>query len=165
MCLSLFLNCTKDVDFNQTSDLEIDPILESSIVFIEASADNLITDGRELSIKSDFIELEVFNNGFIRDNLRKVDLIIEATNTLPRDFSYTLNFFDDAGNILQNNTFLISEAPSNTITFENDNLDVIKNTTSIQFTIEMLAGTPITSASQGRVSIKSKGIFYFNLDL
>ncbi|WP_406684804.1 hypothetical protein N1F78_03530 [Seonamhaeicola sp. MEBiC1930] len=164
--LSLFfiISCTKEVDFNQISDIEISPVVESSLIFFTASANDFIQNNQEVSLSPDFIEVDVFNNSFVNDNVNKVDLVFETENTLPRDFSFSIDFFSENGQFLENFTFLTTEASPHVITFEDTNLRLIKNTSVLLFSLTMLNGDLLSDTTEGRIALKSKAVFYFNIE-
>ncbi|WP_248722176.1 hypothetical protein [Seonamhaeicola sp. ML3] len=162
--LFLCIACTKDIDFEQAKNIEISPTIESSIIFFEAQAPGFIENGVEVPVTGDFIEVDVFNSSFINDNLTKVDLVFETENSLPRDFHFDLNFVSESGDILDNFSFLTSESSTHTKTFEGDALDVLKNTSILAFTLTMLPGDAINISTTGSIGLKSRGVFYFNIE-
>jgi hypothetical protein len=163
--LFLCFSCTKAVDFDQINDFEISPVFESSIVFFNSDVNSFIENGVEVSLIRDFVEIDIFNSSTINDNLTKVDLVFETENSLPRDFLFVVDFLDEnRSNLNISYSFETTEASPHIKTFEGIDLEILKNTSILSFTLTMLDGTPINSTTVGSISLKSKGVFYFNIE-
>lgn len=163
---SILFACTKGVDFNQINDLEITPAIESSLVFFDEPASRFLDNGNEILIIQDFIIVSLFDNKFIVDNLVKTDLVFETENSINREFDLQIDFFDNLGQ--SQHSFLITQEPLSNLNFtevfEDDTLDALKNTTVIIFTLRLSPGSPpINETTPGRIKLKSKAIFYFNI--
>lgn len=162
----MFFACTKDVDFNQINDLELNPVIESSLIFFDEPANRFLENGNEVLITQDFIIIDIFNNEFVVDNLVKVDLVFETENSINRRFDLQIDFFDNSGQ-LQHSFSITQEPLSNnnyTAVFEDDTLDALKNTTEIVFTLRLSPGNPpINETTPGTIKLKSKAVFYFNI--
>jgi len=165
--LNLMLaSCTKDIDFTQAEDLELNPVIESSLAFFDEPANQFLENENEILITQDFINIDIFNNQFTVDNLVKVDLVFETENSINRRFDLQIDFFDNSGQ-LQHSFSITQEALSNnnyTEVFEDDTLDALKNTTAIFFTLRLSSGNPpIDENTPGTIKLKSKAVFYFNI--
>jgi len=176
---TIFMSCTEDVDFNQVDDFELNPVVESSLIhfdesvtgFFDDSVDDYIDFGEEIPIE-DFIIVDYFRNGFIVDNLVKVELVFETQNTIHRDFELQM-VFNDANEVPQH-TFTIVEDASLTgsddtlsthiETFEGATLDAFKRSVALRFILTMLPGVPLNPDSEDRISLKSKAVLYFNIN-
>ena len=90
----MFFACTKDVDFNQINDLELNPVIESSLIFFDEPANRFLENGNEVLITQDFIIIDIFNNEFVVDNLVKVDLVFETENSINQRFDLQIALFD-----------------------------------------------------------------------
>lgn len=158
--------CTKSVDFNQINDLEITPAIESSLIFFEEPANRFLDNGNEILIIQDFIIVSLFDNDFIIDNLVKTDFVFETENTINREFDLQIDFFDNS--LQSQHSFSITQGPLSNLNytevFEDDTLDALKNTATIVFTLRLSPGSPsITQSTPGRIKLKSKAVFYFNI--
>ncbi|ALJ06150.1 hypothetical protein APS56_13875 [Pseudalgibacter alginicilyticus] len=165
----LFVGCTKDVDFNQVNDFEVSPIVETSLIFFNASAGEFFIGGNELSIVQDFVVLEVFNNSFIDDNLIKSEFVLETINSINRAYDLQIDFVNNTDQLLHSFTVTAPASPTNTeVTtkhtevFEGSSLVAFKRTTKLVYTLTMLPGLPIDANTMGKIDLKSKGVFYFN---
>jgi hypothetical protein len=171
--VSLFLvfpSCVKDVDFSQVEDFEINPVVESSLVFFDEAALAFVESGSEIEIIQDFIFIEFFKDPFLVDNLEKADFLFVTKNTINRGFELQVDFLDNMSE-LQHSFSIIQEASldgSETMSeyvevFEEDTLLALKNTSIIVFTLRLLPGPPINDSTQGRIELKSLATFYFNI--
>lgn len=168
----VFVSCTKDVDFDQANDLEISPVIESSLFHFKGTAGNFFIGGSEEATVGDFVELDIFNNEFINDNLIKAELEFEIVNSINRGYQVTVEFFDESSiTPLHSFTFSADPSPSNlelltlyTEVFEGNELLALKASVRLEFTLTMLPGAPINSSTPGKISLKSKGVFYLNIE-
>ncbi len=164
--LLFFISCTKEIDFEQAKNLEITPIAEISLAFINAEANQFLISGNEITgTISDFIDIDIFKETLINDNLTRVDLVFETENNLPRNFEFSIGFIDESLSEFETFSFQTTEASPHIITFEGEDLEMLKTTSRLSYSIEIITGegTPITSDTVGGVSLKSKGVFYFNI--
>ncbi|WP_330444542.1 hypothetical protein Q4Q34_11390 [Flavivirga abyssicola] len=167
--LSLF-SCTKEVDFEQADDFEISPVIESSLIFFDEPASSFLVNSTEIISIKDSIEIELFNNEFIIDNLIKADFVFEATNSINKAFQIQVDFINDAGQQVHMSTLEAlpstdgRDVISNHIeVFVDDELEALKNTSKMVFTLDLLPGSIIDPATSGRIKLKSKAIFYLNI--
>ncbi|MDO5972108.1 hypothetical protein Q4Q35_20095 [Flavivirga aquimarina] len=167
--LSLF-SCVKEVDFDQADDFEISPVIESSLIFLDEPADSFIVNGVATPPISDYVEIDIFNNEFVVDNLIKADFVLEATNSINRGFEIQVDFINDIDQLVH--TFTFSAPPStdgsdvlsnHTEVFEGESLIALKNTSKLVFTLSILSGGAIDQSMPGRIALRSKAIFYLNI--
>ena len=165
--LIFFNSCTKDVDFDQANDLELYPVIESSVIYFDSDASRFYNNG-EITVSQDFVLVDIFNNTLTVDYLEKAEFTFESTNSINREFQLQIDFIDANDNtrytlVLQapqsaNNAELVTEQ---IITFEGNSLIALKSTAKIQFTITLQSGPAITETTIGNIQLKSKGTFYF----
>lgn len=167
----LCISCTEPVDFNQVNDFEISPVIESSLIFLDEPANRFSDNDTELIIIQDFVQVDFFNNNFIVDNLIRAEFVFETTNSINRTFQVQVDFLDSNNQIQHTLTFFTAASANNTNVvsnytevFQDNTLAALKNTTRLVFTLNLLPGTPINQNTTGRISVKSKAVFYFNID-
>lgn len=172
--LLITASCVKDVDFEQAENLAISPVLESSLIFFNFSAPEFQEPtGTALVIEQDELELDFFNEEFIRDNLVKAEFFFEVTSSIDRTFHIEISMFDMAGNAT--NTFDISiTSDGNNETqvihrelFEGATLDQLKNTTQMKVILTMFphdSGIPLDDTSTGNLKMRSKATLFFEID-
>ena len=169
-------SCVKDVDFDQTEDIVLTPTITSSIVFTEVEASRFSEDGMELeTVRDSVANIEIFTDQFVIDNLVRAELVFEATNSINRTFSLEIQFLNDA-NELQNE-FSFDALPSNfgndvvsehIEVFEDESLEALKTSRKMVLTLRLQPstdGSSLDENSTGKVGLKSKGIFYFNISI
>lgn len=166
----IFVSCTKAIDFNQINDLEINPITSISLFYFDATANDFITGNNEIFSTTDFVQIDVFNDPFINDNLIKAELEFETINSINRAYEVQVDFFDNTNQIRHSFRFLTAASPNNEDlttqhleVFEADALESLKQTTTMVFTLTMQPGTAITSLTPGHINLKSKATFFLNI--
>ncbi|GAA3636927.1 hypothetical protein [Flavivirga jejuensis] len=170
LCLSLF-SCTKEIDFEQADDLEISPVIETSLIFFDEPASSFWVNNTEVISIKDSIKIGFFSNKFIVDNLIKADFVFEATNSINKGFQVSVDLLNDSEQLLHTFTLLASlstdgsDVISNHVEeFEGDTLIALTNTSKIVFTLSLIPGETINETSLGRIKLKSKAVFYLNID-
>ncbi len=168
--LILLSSCTKDVDFGQANDLEITPTLEASIIYFNAPATKFYNNG-EISVTQDFVLLDIFNNKFTVDYLTKADFTFETVNTINRTFRLDINFIDINDNLQYAITLIAPQSTNNQalaneqiVVFEGADLQALKRTAKLVFTITLQSGETIDDTTWGDITLKSKGLFYFTIN-
>ncbi|MFS4484079.1 hypothetical protein ACKGJY_13745 [Hyunsoonleella sp. 2307UL5-6] len=168
--LMLFIACTKPVDFNQLDDLLLEPVVESSIFFFNAEASEFFTGGTEQSEVSDFVQIDIFNNSFINNNLIKLEFVLDIENSINRAYELQLDFLDTNGDLLETFTISADASPNNSVianthteVFEDEALVRIKQSSILNFTLRMLPGEPITTDTPGEIEVHSIGVFHLNI--
>ena len=172
--LVCFNACIKDVDFDQADDLSISPALEVSMMYFEEPAATFVDEiGDELSTIRDTLNIEIFNDEFVVDNLIKADLLFEITNSINRSFNAQVDFYNDMYELQHNFNFEVGASTNNqdvvveyVEVFEGPDLESIKTTTNIVFTLSLdpsIDGSILDDNSFGQLELKSKGSFYFEI--
>ncbi|TNJ43776.1 hypothetical protein KFZ70_07775 [Tamlana fucoidanivorans] len=170
--MTTWWSCTKDVNFSQLNDLTLSPAVVSSLVFFDEPANTFYDNGSEVSAIQDFIMVDIFNNAFVQDDLVKSEFHFESKNAINRSFILQIDFFDISGKVLH--TFQVSqEASGNAVetvshhieVFEGDDIEVLKQTQVVMFTLRVAAGQPIDEHTPGRIQLKSFASFYFEIDV
>jgi len=156
----LCASCTKEIDFDQVNDIEISPVLESSLIFFDASAGEFLIGG-----------IEVDSATAINDNLVKVDFVFEGLNSINRAYQIKIDFLNGFGVLVHSFDFMAVASVTNsenpfayTETYEGDTLDDLKATRIMVFTLTMLDGDPIDNNTPGNIQLESKGVFYLNIE-
>ena len=174
--ITIITSCVKDVDFEQADNFSLTPVLASTVLYTEVEASRFSENGVEIELVRDSIaNIEIFGEEFVRDNLVKAELVFEATNTINRTFNLRVDFLNEADELQHTLSFDVLESSSgNAIVtdyieiFEDDSLDALKLITKMVVTLTIYAssdGTMLNEDSTGKVSLKSKGIFYFNINV
>tara|TARA_Y100000385_G_C12863765_1_gene538458 strand:- start:136 stop:708 length:573 start_codon:yes stop_codon:yes gene_type:complete len=172
--LGVCFSCVKDTDFEQYDTITITPIMEVNLVKVQEPSDSFLdTSGAELPFISDQVVFDVFNSGFVVDNLTKAELVFGITNSINKAFQIKIDFYDNADELQHTFSIDIDNSPTNTPlftehieVFENMNLTALKSTRKLNITISLISNSTssvLTSDSEGSILLASKGIFYLNI--
>lgn len=154
-------SCASDLDYDQANDLKLEPVFVANLAYFDVPANEFVTNGVEQSVIFDTPTVDVFNDDFFRDNLKKVEFFFEMENTINRAYSVDLVFLDNNNQRVHATNFTVPEyaGAENKVTkteiFENAQLDLLKRTTKIVFTLTMLPGAPLNENSSGRLKLRS----------
>jgi hypothetical protein len=169
LLLVLSLSCSSDLDFEQTDQLNIKPVFTTNLVYFPLEANQFVINGVEQSAFSYIADVDFFGKGIIRDDLVRTDLYFRVKNSINRAYTYNITF-QDANNTsiyainmdipAYNGTEIVVEK---TEIFDGSNIDILKNTKSITFSVLMLPGAPLTVTSPGRVELSSSITAYFDV--
>jgi len=166
---SLFFSCASDLDFNQTKDLRLEPVIVANFAYFDLPVSDFGYGGSG-EIAFDAKEFEVFKEQFLKDNLVKADIDFELENTIPRAFTIDIQLLDANGQILEILTFSLPAYSGGTNivkypteVFQNQRLDLLKQTAQVGFVVRMLPGTPLDQNSTGNIKLRSGGTVYFEI--
>ncbi|WP_179343835.1 hypothetical protein [Winogradskyella ursingii] len=171
-----FTSCVKDVDFEQAENITLTPTIASSILFSNSEASRFSDNGMELETVTDTVpDITILKDQFVNDNLIRAELVFEAANTINRTFGLQVDFLNEDDEL--EHTFSFFANPSSngnevitnyTEIFEDDSLEALKFTSKLIITLSLLPsndGSMLNENSEGNIGLKSKGIFYFNVEL
>jgi hypothetical protein len=162
------------VDFAQADSLSLTPALEVSVIHFDEPASTFLDEnGVELTVVRDSVNIEIFSDPFVVDNLIKADFLFEAVNTINRAYKAEIEFFDDQFMLLHEFEFGVSESSNGeSITveylevFEGLELESLKTTTNLVLILTLLPssdGSILDETSPGILKLRSKASFYFDI--
>ena len=155
------LSCASDLDYDQVNDIKLEPIFIANLAYFDIPAKDFVANGVEQSIIFDAPTVDVFNDNFFRQRLKRVELSFEMENTINRAYSVDLVFLDMNNQPVHtiNLTIPAFTGIENKVdkseNFENGQLDLLKRTTKIAFTLRMLPGAPLNENSSGNLKLRS----------
>jgi len=163
--------CVKDLDFSQAEDIEIEPVIATSLLNFTIDQEDYdvfdVEDG--VSVNQSIIDetlLPSFESSLIKEDLDKIVLQFEAANTFEGDITLDIAFLDDNNNVTyQSSSILI---PANDEAFYYEEEVVVLNNPNI-FNSKRVLGTltyeGLIDGVTGNASLdfKSAGIFYFSI--
>ena len=164
-----FFSCSSDLDFDQVNDFNMQPTFIGNLAYINIDAQQFISSGSETPIFTYTSDVDVLNKAFIQENLVKTELYFRIKNTIARDYALNVTFLNRNGAPIYtmrmdaaayNGTETIVEK---TETFTAANIDILKNTAKMVFSIRMFSGPPITAATPGRIEFSSGITAYFDI--
>jgi hypothetical protein len=169
LLLVLSFSCSSDLDFEQADQLNVKPVFTTNLAYLEAKAPQFEDAGAGLKPYLYIAKVDFFDTSFIKDNLIKADLYFRIKNTIARAYDYNIIFLDinDAPlktiNILvgaYSGTEILKEQP---VQFTAADVDILKRTTKMVFSITILPGPPLTTTSPGRIEMSSSITAYFDV--
>ncbi|RTY64593.1 hypothetical protein [Flavobacterium sp. LB2P53] len=171
LILLLFsFSCASDLDYDQVNTLKLEPVFVSNLAYFDILAKDFVTNGVEQSVIYDAPVLDVFNDDFFRQRLKKVELSFEMENTISRAYSVDLVFLDKNHQRVHAINFTVpaytglENKMTKTETFENAQLDLLKRTTRIAFTLTMSPGALLNEDSAGSLKLRSGATAYLVLE-
>jgi hypothetical protein len=162
-------SCSSDLDFEQVNDLNVQPVFIGNLAYHNLPASDFISNGAETPILSYTSDVDFLNNSFIDENLLKTELYFRIKNTINRTYIYNMFLLDKKGQPIYN---IRMDVPAyngteavveKTEIFTAANLDILKNTAKIVFSVRMLSGSPITASAPGRIELSSSVTAYFDV--
>lgn len=164
---TLFISCSSDLDFDQVKDLKLTPVFVANLAYFDVAANQFVDNGMEQQIPFDVQSFDAFKEKFFRDNLVKAEFNFELENTINRAFTLNVLLLNANNQILQTVTLAIpaySGSPNvikyPTEVFENQRLDLLKQSTKLGFVIVMAPGPPLTANSSGSLKLRSSATAY-----
>lgn len=164
-------SCSSDLDFEQVNDFNIQPIVTTNLAYIKENASSFISNGAESPLLSFTSNVDFLNTSFVEEDLVKTELYFRIKNTINRSFVFNIIFIDSDGLPVYN---LRVDVPAGneakevivekTEIFTAANIDILKNTSQMNFSILLLNGTPISETTPGRVELSSSITAYFNIE-
>ena len=168
--LGYFLfSCSSDLDFNQAEDFNTQPVFTTNLAYFEVKAPDFIINGTEQSLFSYVSNVDFLNTSFVEEDLVKTELYFRIKNTIARRYVYNVTFLDQNNAPIYlitmdvaayNGTEVLVEK---TETFTSANVDILKRTTKMVFSIVMFPGPPLTVDSPGRIELSSSITAYFDV--
>jgi hypothetical protein len=166
---SCFSSCSSDLDFEQANNFNIQPVVTTNLAYIKANASDFISNGAESPLLSFTSNVNFLNTSFVQEDLVKTELYFRIKNTINRSFIFNIVFIDSDGLPVYN---LRMDVPAGNGTevivkekeiFTVANIDILKNTSQMNFSILMLNGTPISGETPGRIELSSSITAYFDI--
>jgi len=153
-------SCIQNVDFDQVQEIEITPVVKSSLTFF--NLDSLDFNGTNFVL--DNSEFSFFDSDLAQRDVIKIELIFKINNTFNKDFNIVYQFLDEDLNEVSIVDFF-SESGSNldyVMTFEDENLIDLLKATNIIVNVDMSVNPNIIT-SQMRLDFKSAADVYFKI--
>lgn len=167
----LFLSCSSDLDFDQVHDLKLEPVYVANLAYFDIPANELIADGGT-QIAYDSSNFDVFKKQFLRDYLTKAAFDVEIENNIERGFVINILLLNSKNEILTTSSYAVPayKGTPNSIkypteVFENQRLELLKQTEKIGFVVLMSSGVPLDENSLGNIKLRSSATTYFEIEV
>lgn len=159
-------SCASDLDFDQVNDLKLKPVVVANLAYFNVEARDFVSSGSEQPILIEQTTSDIFNDSFFRRRIEKVELLFELENTINRAYIVDLLFLDSNDQIIHNTNLNIAASlglvikTSKPEAFEGADLDILKKTTKIVFSLRILAGPQLSPNSLGSLKFRSAATAY-----
>lgn len=163
-------SCAEEQDFNQFDDLNVTPIVASSLFYLESTEEFINLETATPIFYSHTFNFDPFNEQFVADNLLDGALLYEIENTTSKPLTFSIEYLDEGGNVLDVEVFDVEPEPAPLVTLRvaygpgGKSLDILRNTSSLRVTAQNLGDNTSTSAaSEPKVILRSAAEFRFEL--
>jgi hypothetical protein len=163
-------SCSSDLDFGQADDFSAQPVFTTNLAYLEAKAPEFELGGGGQYVYSYVANVDFLSTSFVEDDLIKAELYFRIKNTIARAYIYDIVFLDVNNAPIKNIKIDVPASVNGaevlvdpTIIFDASNIDILKKTTKMVFSITMLAGPPLTATSPGRIELSSSITAYFDV--
>ena len=166
----LFISCSSDLDFDQARDLKLKPVIVANLAHFDVPASQLTDDGGT-HIAFDTRDFDIFKDKFFTEDLLKAEFDFEIENTINRAFNVQLLLINANNETLDTISFPVPAYTGSpnvikypTEVFENQRLELLKQTVKIGFVLIIAAGPPLDENSTGNIKLKSGGTAYLEIE-
>lgn len=167
---TVFSSCSDEQDFDQIDDLDVIPTAEASLIFVEVP-EEVINLGGGINFYSQTFNFDAFEEEFFAENVLDGVITYEVENTTSKPIDVTVEFLDEAGNVLDTETFVVGAAPTAILrreitygTATGRDIDIIRNTTEIRVTgINLGDTTSVSPLPDPTVFLRSSAQFRIRL--
>lgn len=163
----LFSSCSSDLDFDQTKDFKLEPAFVANLAYFNVPATSFVDNGTEQQIGFDVQEFDVFKEKYFNDHLVKAEFNFEMENTINRAFTLNILLLSGSDQIFQTITLAVPAYSGGTNVikyptevFENQRLDLLKQTRKLGFVVVMAPGPPLNGSSTGSLKLRSSATAY-----
>jgi hypothetical protein len=158
------------LDFEQANDFNIQPVITTNLAYVQGKASDFVENGIEFPAFAYTANTDFFNTSFVEEDMVKAELYFKVKNTINRSYIFDIAFLND-NNLPTYGGITIVVAPSNgsevqkefSLIFSGANIDILKSTTKMVFSVKMLPGPPLTETSPGRIELSSSITGYFDV--
>ena len=162
------LSCSSELDFDQTDQLKLEPVLVGNLTYFEVEATDFVDTGSG-QLLVDVQNFTPFKDAFLRDNLRRIDLHFEIENTIARAFSINMVLLDNNKMPVYEIPILVHASNGTTVKvtvndfFEGQKLESVQQMMQVAFVVQMQPGTPLNATSFGALKLRSSATLYMEI--
>jgi hypothetical protein len=162
-------SCSSDLDFDQVNDFNSKPVFTTNLAYFKLEASDFVINDTEQHFFSYITNVDFFNTPFVESDLVKTELYFRIKNTIARSYIYNITFLDQNDAPIHlitidvaayNGTEVLVEK---TETFTTADVEILKRTTKMVFSIIMSQGPPLATSSSDRVELSSSITAYFDV--
>ncbi|HET8735187.1 MAG TPA: hypothetical protein VFM69_01180 [Pricia sp.] len=162
-CASLF-SCVEEQDFGQYDELNITPILEASMLYVEAP-ESLVNDAADAEVISRNFNFDAFTSDLFSERVIDGTITYIAENTTSKQMDFRIEFLDVNGNLLDVEIFAVDpgQVYQRDIAYGSagESIEIIKNTSSLRVTATNATGDTesVSNLPDPKIVLKSSGKF------
>ena len=165
---TLFMACVKDLDFDQTDDILLSPVVAIDFVFFNINSEKFSEISPTNLVVTDTVFFDFLNEDFLVDNLIKADFYFKNTNSLPSQLITQYQFLDENNELHYEITIPVnSGAINNPVITEYteiiDEASIGNLTLSNKLVINVIAPSPLVNID-GTLNLESKTTYYLRLE-
>ena len=162
-------SCVEDIDSDQFDDLSLVPVLEASLLYVEAT-ERLINLVAGSAVYSNNFNFDAFSSDIFAERVVEGSVTYVVENTTSKELEITVDLLDADDTVLDTEVFLVQPAPTSILQRETfygpsgRSIDIIKNLSSFKVSaINLGDSTSTSSASNPQITVKSSGKFAVRL--
>ena len=166
------LSCSQDLDFNQVDDYYTTPIFTSSVTYFAVSPNKFVdpTGTFQVTEIEDISDFRLFDNGYIKSNLVRLDFNVEVNNEIDRDFTIEFELLGDNNNLIYKLQDLKVEGSKlNILPVEIIDINLnknVRNTTKVKILIKLDdTSIPLDINDNGVFELNSSATLYLETKL
>jgi len=166
---ALVLSCVEDLDFNQIDDLKATPSYEASILYLEAP-ESVINLASGSSVFARNFNFDAFSSDIFASRVLDGVITFIVENTTSKELDIRIEFLNDAGEVTDNEVFIIPATPTDVLTREiaygpsGRSIDIVKTLSTIRVTALNLGdNTSVSNLPNPLITLKSSGKFRLRL--
>lgn len=179
ICTALLMaSCVKDLDFDQSEDIVLTPIVELDFIFSKFDTNQFVDPSIDPAITvpevevDDTLNYDLLGSSFAVDNLERIELSFEFRNTIERDFVFEFGFLNEADQRIGPFFTLTANAgrgegttpvvTAETIVLDNATIRTLAPTKRL---FSIIRVQNVNSGLRGILDVRSKGTYFINYDL
>ena len=151
LCLFLLAaSCAEEQNFDQYDDIAIVPEMEAAMLYME-TPEEVINEDPGLTFLSVTFDFLAFQEQFVAERILDGSLIYQLENTTSKPLRLSIEFLNEAGTVLDTETFTMDPAPTAILNREvvygpaGKPLDILINTVGLRISGTNLGDTSSVS--------------------
>ena len=165
---TLFMACVKDIDFDQTDDIILGPVVALDFIFFNINSENFSDISPTNLIVTDTTFFDFLNEDFLVDNLIKADFYFKNKNSLPSQLITQYKFLDENNELNYEIIIPVNSGAINNpvITEYNEIIDeasIGNLTSSNKLVVNVIAPSPLVNFD-GTLNLESKTTYYLRVE-
>jgi hypothetical protein len=165
----LAVGCVEEQNFDQADDIAVVPEMEAAMLYME-TPEEVINGEPGLTFLSETFDFLAFQEQFVAENILDGSLIYQLENTTSKPLRLSIEFLNDAGTVLDTETFTMDPAPTAILNREvvygpaGKPLDILTSTVALRISGTNLGDTSsISGEPEPKFALRSTAKFRIQL--